>query len=89
MSGLDIAARDSHQGAVFTNGKPATIVMKIRKEGLMVSVDGQRIFMLRSDDPFSPVPEEWSVRDDATLFIGAEASRYRVYQAALKAFERK
>ncbi|MCE9552991.1 MAG: trypsin-like peptidase domain-containing protein [Planctomycetes bacterium] len=89
VSGLDISARDAHQGAIFTNGKPATIVMKVRKEGLMVSVDGKRIFMQRSTDPFPGVPEEWNVRDEATLFIGAEASRYRIYQAAMKAFERK
>ena len=55
----------------------------------MVSVDGKRIFMLRSTDPFPTVPEEWNVRDDSTLFLGAEASRYRIYQAALKSFERK
>jgi hypothetical protein len=87
-SGLDITSRDAHQAAVFTNGKPATVVMKVRKDGLLVSVDGKRIFLQRSTDPFPSVPEEWSVRDDNTLFLGAEGSRYRIYQAALKAFLR-
>jgi len=89
VSGIDIASREAHQGSVFTNGKPSTIVMKVRKEGLMVTVDGKRIYMQRSTDPFPGVPFEWTVRDEKNLFVGAEGSRYRIYQAAFKAFERK
>jgi len=88
VSGLDLGSRDAHRGPLFTNGKPATIVMKVRKEGLLVTVDGQRIFLARSAEPFPGVPLEWSVRDDKNLFVGAEGSRYRIYQAAFKAFER-
>jgi hypothetical protein len=88
-SGIDLADSHAYQGRVFTNGQPATVVMKVRHEGLLVTVDGEQVFFHRTDGPFDSVRDPWKPRGADHVFLGADVSRYRVHKLMLTPYERK
>ena len=87
-SGLT-AEGTGHRGEVFTNNRPATIHCMIRHEGLLVSVDGKRIFFERTTDPLPTSPSQWQVRDRTKLFLGSNMSRYYIHKLILKPYVKK
>ncbi len=89
MSGLDLYSSDTHHGAVLTNGQATNVILKVRKVGVQVLVDGKVIFERRSIDPLPPVSAEWKPSDDGTLFLGTQQSRYVISKLTLTPIERK
>ena len=64
----------------FTNKVPATIVCKIRHEGLLVTVDGQQVFFRRTNTALPSTPTSWKMPDESKLFLGTQMSRYHVHK---------
>jgi hypothetical protein len=63
--------------------------MKVRREGLLVTIDGERVFFHRTDAPFDSAAEPWKPERDDRLFLGAELTRYRIHKLMLTPYERK
>jgi V8-like Glu-specific endopeptidase len=89
VSGLDLYSSDAHHGAVLTNGQAANVILKVRKIGVQVLVDGKVIFERRSSDPLPSVSAEWKPRDEAKLFLGTQQTRYAITRLTLTPIERK
>jgi hypothetical protein len=89
VSGLDLYSNDAHHGAVLTNSQPADVIVKVRKVGLQVLVDGKVIFERRSAGPFPDVSAEWKPSDAGKLFLGTQQSRYVITRLTLTPIERK
>jgi tetratricopeptide (TPR) repeat protein len=87
-SGLTLEG-NGHRGEVFTNNRPATIHCMIRHEGLLVSVDGKRIFFERTTDPLPTNPSQWQVGDRTKLFLGSNMSKYYIHKLILKPYVKK
>ncbi len=88
-SGLDLYSSDTHHGAVITNGQVANVVLKVRKIGVQVLVDGKVIFERRSSDPLPSAAADWKPSDQGTLFLGTQKSRYAITHLTLTPIERK
>jgi hypothetical protein len=87
-SGIDPNARTAYSGKLLETDKPVTIVCKVRREGLLVTANGNRVFFERTDAPFAAVPADWQVRDSTRLFVGAHASRYTIHKLMLTPYRR-
>jgi tetratricopeptide (TPR) repeat protein len=88
VSGIDPQTHSAHRGTVLTNDRPATVNMKVRREGLLVTVDGHRVFFERTDAAFSATPPDWQVPDETKLFIGSHFTRYHVHAIVLTPYRR-
>jgi len=82
-SGLGSAAARAHRGRVLKNNQPATVVMKIRDEGLLVTVDGRRVLFERTSSDLPGLPPEWKVPDASKPFLGSHMSRYTIHKLVL------
>ena len=60
----------THRGWRFTNGRPTTIVCKVRKNGVSVTCDGQMIFDWKGQADRLSIVEGWKVSDESRLFLG-------------------
>jgi tetratricopeptide (TPR) repeat protein len=87
-SGLDTSARGAYQRQVLTNDKPVTVVLKVRNEGLLVTIDGERIFFERALGPFPPAPQPWRTPEPSRLFLGSQISKYVVHKLMLTPYRR-
>ena len=87
-SGIDLAAASAWHGRLLSANKPAVVVCKVRKEGLLVSADGKKIFLQRAKGPFAPVPDEWKMPDGGRLFLGSNTSKYLVHKLILTPIKR-
>jgi len=87
-SGIDPDGRGAFRGDVLTNDRPATLVMKIRREGLLITVDGKRIFFQRTERAFPETPAEWAVNDASRLFLGSRAGKYYIHKLMLTPYRR-
>jgi tetratricopeptide (TPR) repeat protein len=67
-------------GRVLENNRPATIVMKVRDEGLLVTVDGERILFERTSSSLPAAPDDWRTPDAAKPFLGSNMSRYVIHK---------
>ena len=88
-SGLDPGGRGAYRGRVLAKDRPATIVCKIRHEGLLVSVDGRKIFFERTAGAFPHVPDEWKVPDASKLFVGSHISKFYIHKMMLTPYRRR
>jgi len=88
-SSLDPSGRGGHRGALLNSNQPATVFCMIRREGLLVMVDGQRVFFERTDARFPQVPETWKVPDETKLFIGSHITKYYVHKLMLTPYQRR
>jgi hypothetical protein len=88
MSGLDLYSNDTHHGAVLTNGQASNVILKVRKVGVQVLVDGKVIFERRSIDPLPPVSAEWKPATMANT-SSALSNRYVISKLTLTPIERK
>jgi tetratricopeptide (TPR) repeat protein len=87
-SGIDPNAAGAFAGKLLEVDKPATIVLKVRREGLLATVEGNRVFFERTDTPFAEAPSDWQVRDSSKLFVGAHASRCLIHKLMLTPYRR-
>lgn len=60
----------THRGWRFANGKPTTIVCKVRKSGVAVTCDGRQIVDWRGEAERLSVVGGWKVPDEKQLFLG-------------------
>ncbi len=88
VSGLDLYSSDAHHGGVLTNGQTANVILKVRKVGVQVLVDGKVIFERRSSE-LPAVSAEWKPSDESKLFLGTQQSRYAISRLTLTPIERK
>jgi hypothetical protein len=63
--------------------------MKVRHEGLLVTVDGEQVFFHRTDGPFDSVRDPWKPHGADHVFLGADVTRYRIHKLMLTPYERK
>jgi V8-like Glu-specific endopeptidase len=89
VSGLDLYSSDAHHGALLTNNQSADVIVKVRKVGLQVLVDGKVIFERRSTDSFPAVSADWKPSEAGKLFLGSQQSRYVITRLTLTPIERK
>ena len=86
-TGFDPTGPGAYHGAVLQGG-PVTLVCKVRREGLMLTADGKRIFLERSAEAFPAVPDDWKVSDETALFVGTNSTRCLVHKMMLTPYKR-
>jgi hypothetical protein len=71
------------KGKVFENGKPRTVTFLVRKESLIVQVDGREFFNWKAEWKRVSVHPNLAVPKKDTLFIGTYESTWAVSKIAL------
>jgi hypothetical protein len=87
-SGVDPDAEGAYFGQLLPKNELGTIVLKVRHEGLLVTVNGKRVFFQRSGQPFAAVPEKWSIRDSSAMFLGANNSKFLIHKLMVTEYKR-
>jgi tetratricopeptide (TPR) repeat protein len=76
-----------YRGQVLEPRKPVTIVMKIRKEGLLVMAGDESVFFQKTAS-FPAVSETWDVPLDDRLFLGSNLTRFHIHKMMLTPYHR-
>ena len=76
--------RTRHEGPIFTQGKPATIVCRVRRQRLTIEADGRRVIDYKGDLRRLSAVDLWSVPNENVLFIGTKVTSYRFTQIDLE-----
>ncbi len=76
-----------HRGRVLENNQPAHVAMKVRREGVLVTVDGTQLFFERTGAPFPEAPSDWKAAPKH-LFLGSHISRYAFHKLYLVPYAR-
>jgi hypothetical protein len=63
-------------GKRFTNGKPSTVVVAVRKDGITVTVDGKKVTAFKGATTRLSIPPILGIPNRRALFVGATDSRY-------------
>ena len=63
-------------GKRFTNGKPSTVVVAVRKDGITVTVDGKKVTAFKGATTRLSIAPLLAVPNRRALFVGATDSRY-------------
>ncbi len=87
-SGIELSAASAFRGRLLSANTPAVVVFKVRKEGLLVTADGKKIFLQRDRRPFAVVPDEWKMPDAGKLFLGSNTGKYLVHKLILTPIKR-
>ena len=75
----------THRGWRFVNGKPTTIVCKVRKSGVAVTCDGRQIIDWRGEADRLSIVGGWKVPDEGQFFLGGwKGGAFRFKQLAVR-----
>ena len=91
FSGLDRIDRASalvngagFRGGIFADGKPHTVICRVRKESVTVALDGQEVLHWVADYRRVSTHECMTVTDGQSLFLGAWHSEYLIHRFTVK-----
>ena len=70
-------------GKFFEKGKPRTIVFMVRKEALIVMVDGKDYFSWKADWNKVSVEAFFAVQSKNTLFLAIESATFQIQKAVV------
>lgn len=77
-SGISGHSAGVHSGPVLPKDKTVHLLLYVRRVGLAVEADKQRIFFEKTSDDFPATPATWRVRDAFQLFLGSNESSFRI-----------
>lgn len=83
---LDPDGNEARQGMLLHPDTPATIVCKIRDEGAVIMVNGQRVCTLMRTAPFPVCTSRW--RAGNGVFVGSFASSFAIRKISVTRFDR-
>ena len=67
----------THKGQVFPVGKTVTFTLRVRKNGVAATADGQGLFDWKGDSARLGVHPQWVVPNKQQLFLGSQ-SNFRI-----------
>ena len=77
-SGLSGYSAGVHSGCVLPQDKTVRVLLYVRRAGLAVEADKQRIFFEKTYEDLPATPSAWRVRDSFQLFLGSNESSFRI-----------
>ena len=77
-SGISGYSAIVHSGRVLPQDKTVRILLYVRRAGLAVEADKQRIFLEKTSEDFPSTPAAWRVRDPFQPFLGSNESSFRI-----------
>ena len=72
----------THKGQVFPVGKTVTFTLRVRKNGVAATADGQGLFDWKGDSARLGVHPQWVVPNKQQLFLGSQ-SNFRIGRITL------
>ena len=77
----------AHVGsALFTAGKPSTVLCSVRRNRLMVSVDGRSLIDWKANYRRLRLLGAWKLKNKNTVFLGSIQTRFRIHELKLTPF---
>jgi len=70
-------------GRQFENGKRSTIVASVRRQSVVVTVDGRKLIDWKADYARVGIHVKWKMTHPQALWLGAFTSVYRVHELTL------
>ena len=78
------ANRTTVAGAVFRKGQPSQVICTVRKESVVVSVDGRTLIDWQGTPDRLSLSDYWQTPRKNSLFVGAYDCRYRISRLTLE-----
>ena len=84
VDGANVSANEtSFRRALFAKGRPSQIVCTVRKEGVTVLCDGEKVISWQGKPERLSLSDYWKTPHDNALFLGAYDCRYRFSRVTL------